>query len=55
MRNCCARPTVAQVEEALKQAEAEEATTTLRNAERQKRADLKKRMSDENRACIQNI
>jgi hypothetical protein len=33
--------------EALQRAEAEEVTTTLRNAERQKPAHLKKRMSDE--------
>jgi hypothetical protein len=38
------------VEEARKRAEEEEATTALRNAERQKRAGLEKRMSDESRA-----
>ncbi len=50
--NEAAAQDLAQVEEALKRAEAEEVTTSLRNVERKKRADLKKRVSDENRAGI---
>ncbi len=52
--NEAAAQDLAQVEEALKRAEAEEVTTSLRNVERKKQADLKKRVSDENRAGNQN-